>query len=73
MEKYGGVGQATDGSISNTAHALCMLDKQGCRHTLRICNTYCFPTVTGSTRTHLRVTFVYVLPVFFLKRDKVPG
>ena len=25
------------------AHALCMLDKWGYRHTLRICPTYCFP------------------------------
>jgi hypothetical protein len=24
----------------NMAYAQCMLDKQGCRHTLRICNTY---------------------------------
>ena len=25
----------------NTAHALCILDNQGYRHLLRICNTYC--------------------------------
>jgi len=30
----------------NTAQAFCMLDKEGYRHTLRICNTYCFSTVT---------------------------
>jgi hypothetical protein len=27
----------------NRAHAHCLLDNKGYRHTLRICNTYCFP------------------------------
>ena len=26
----------------STAHAHCMLDNLGCKHELRICNTYCF-------------------------------
>jgi len=39
VEKYFGAGQATD---DNMAHAHCMLDVQGYKHTLRICNTHCF-------------------------------
>jgi len=35
--------QATD---DNMAHAHCMLDTQFYKHTLRICNTYCFSTAT---------------------------
>ena len=40
----------------NTAHALCVLNKLGHRHKLRICNTYCFSTATVVTRTRLNVT-----------------
>jgi hypothetical protein len=32
-------GQATD---DNTTHAHCVLDKEACKYTLRMCNTYCF-------------------------------
>ena len=39
-----------------TAHALCMLGMYGYRNTLRMCNTYCFPTKTTVTRTRLNVT-----------------
>jgi hypothetical protein len=42
-EKYSTIGLATDG---NMAHVLCMLDVQGYKTTLRICNTYCFFTTT---------------------------
>jgi hypothetical protein len=38
-----------------TAHALCVLDKEGYRHTLRICVTYCIFKVTVTTRTRLNV------------------
>ena len=38
VEKYCRGGQATGG---NMAHAHCMLDTYGYRHTLRICNTCC--------------------------------
>jgi hypothetical protein len=41
VEKYCIVGQATD---DNMAHAHCMLDKQGYKHKLTICNNYCFST-----------------------------
>jgi len=40
----------------NAAHALCIRSNQGCRHTLRICNIYCFFTATMVTRTRLNVT-----------------
>ena len=40
----------------NMAHVLCMLDTQGYRHTLRICNIYCFPTAKIVTRTGLNLT-----------------
>ena len=62
MEKYGRTGQATD---DNMAHALCVLDDEGCRHTLRICNTYCFSTATMVARTHVNVT-LYILCLSFL-------
>jgi len=38
------------------AHAQCMLNNYGHKHALRICNTYCFPTVTMVTRTRLDIT-----------------
>jgi hypothetical protein len=53
VEKYCRAGQATD---DNTAHAHCILDNLGYKHTLRICNTYCFSTATLVARTHLSVT-----------------
>ena len=45
--------QAIDG---NVAHALCMLGIEGYKHTLRICNMYCFSTATMGTRTRFIVT-----------------
>jgi hypothetical protein len=43
----------------NTAHALCVLDNYGYRHTLRMCNTYCFSTATVVTRTHQVLCYTY--------------
>ena len=43
MEGYCRGGQATDDSY-NTAHEHCLLGTKGCKYTLRICDTYCFPT-----------------------------
>ena len=37
----------------NMAHAYGTLDNQGCRHTLRICNAYCFSVATMDKRTCL--------------------
>ena len=50
-------------TMYNTAHALCVLDNEDHRHTLRICNTYCFSTATIVTRTRLIVTCIRKLPV----------
>ena len=47
MEKYVTAGQATD---DNIAHALCTLDNEGYKHTLRLCNTYCVSTATMVSR-----------------------
>jgi len=52
VEKYCTAGQATD---DNMAHAHCMLDTKGYKHTLKICNTYCFSTATMVERKRLSV------------------
>jgi hypothetical protein len=64
VEKYGRTREVTGENI--TAHALCMLENQGYRHVLRICNTYCFSTATILTRTRLKFTFIRTLPVLFI-------
>ena len=51
LGKYGRTGQAAGDS---TAVALCMLDNQGCGHTLRIL----FSTATMVTLTRLNVTLI---------------
>ena len=53
MEKYYRDGQATDGK---TAHAHCMLDNKGYKHTLRMCNTSCSSTAKMVAGTLLSVT-----------------
>jgi len=50
VEKYCRAGQVTD---DNMAHAHFILDTQGYKHTLIICNTYCFSAATMVARTHL--------------------
>ena len=52
-QKCGRVWQAT---VDNIAHAHCLLDNQGYRHTLRICITCYFSTATTFARTILNVT-----------------
>jgi hypothetical protein len=54
---------------SSTAgkRALCMLDNYGDKHTVRICNTYCFCTGTVVTGTLLSVTlYVHCLPCYIV-------
>jgi hypothetical protein len=47
----------------------CMLDNKGCKHTLRICNTYCFSTARMVMRTRLSVTlYVHCLSYFVCKQ-----
>ena len=50
---------ATDDSME---HAYCMMDTYGYKHTLRICNTYCFSNATTVARTRLDVTLHVRLP-----------
>ena len=52
VDKYFRNRQATD---DNMAHALYMLDTQGCKHTLGIRNTYCFLTATMVARKRLNI------------------
>jgi len=59
MEKYYRAGQATD---NNMAHVHYMLDTYGYKHTLSICNTYCFSTATTVARKRINVTCT--LPAF---------
>jgi len=53
VEKYRRAGQPTD---DNMAHAHCMLDTEGYKHTLRKCNIYCFPTATTVAGMRFNVT-----------------
>jgi hypothetical protein len=59
-EKYCTACQITDDQI---LHALFMLNSNGYRHTLRICNTYHFSTATMITWTHFVAMFTRTLPV----------
>jgi hypothetical protein len=48
------------------AHAHCMLDNWGYKHTLAICNTYCFSTATVVAWTHIIVTlYLHFLSYFY--------
>jgi hypothetical protein len=51
------------------AHALCMLDNEGYRHTLRMCNTYRFSTVTNVSHMRLNITFIRAMPVLFVRSN----
>ena len=54
--------QAADDSMGN---ARCMLDTQGHKYTLRICNTYCFSTTTLVAQTCLNVMlYIHCLSCF---------
>jgi len=48
-----------DRTNDNMAHAHCMLDNEGYKHTLRMYNTYDFKTATMVVLTRFHVT-VYV-------------
>ena len=52
MEKYCKTGQAT---YDNMEHVQCMLCTWRYKHTLRICNSYCFSTATMVALTRLSV------------------
>ena len=63
VEKFCTTGQATD---NNTAHAHCVLYTSGCKHTLRILNTYCLSTSTMVTRRTPNVTSTRTLPLWLI-------
>ena len=52
----------------NTAHALCMIDNWGYRHSLRIWNTYCFSTAKVVMRTRPHVSTSHVLLPYSVNR-----
>jgi hypothetical protein len=64
VEKYSRAGQSTDDIM---AHAHCMLDTEGNKYTLRLCNTHCFSTATMVARMRLSVT-IYVHCLSFSSR-----
>jgi hypothetical protein len=63
VEKYYRAGQATDDKV---AHAHCTLDTLRYKHTLRICNTYCFSTATIVAQMRLNVTYIACLVNLFV-------
>ena len=68
MEKYFRGRQAT---VYHMAHAHCLLDTQGYKHTLRISNNLCFSTATKFARRQINVTFKRILFVFLFKSNNI--
>jgi len=68
MRKFGRILYSQKGHRwdSNTAHEHCMLDTKGYKHTLRICNTYCFSHYTTVAQTRLKCYVMRTLPVLFI-------
>jgi hypothetical protein len=68
-EKYCTAGEAADDTMVD---ARCMLDTQGYKHTLKICNTHCFSTITMAKRARLSVTLhLHRLPCFLVCRRSI--
>jgi hypothetical protein len=61
VDKNGKAGQATDDNIIRRMRIACCITKA--TDTLRIRNTYCFPTATMVTRTRLYLMFIRTVPV----------
>jgi hypothetical protein len=69
VEKQRTAEQATD---YNTAHVHSTLDIWGYKHTLRICNTYCFSTATMVAQMRLNVIlYVHCLSCSIYTRIKI--
>jgi len=67
VEKYCRDWQTTGG---NMAYSQCMMDSWDFRHTLRICNTYCFSNATMVTRTRLNATlYIFCLSCYSTYKD----
>jgi hypothetical protein len=62
LSKYGKTGQATDDNVIWRMRLACWITKatDGYRHTLEICNTYCFPTeqLLRERESMLRYTYI---------------
>ena len=56
--KYGRAVQATDDDMT---HAHYMLDNWRCKHTLKICNTYWFPTATIIQQKRVNSMLQYIV------------
>jgi hypothetical protein len=69
VKKYCTAGRATD---NNMAHTHCMLDTNVCKHTFRICNTYCFSTATMVARTRIKVTLHVICLSCLVLINKIP-
>jgi hypothetical protein len=66
-KKYCRAGQATDGNMANVH---CMLGTKVYKHTLRICNTYCFSTGAMFSRRPLNVTlYIYCLSCYLVMEE----
>jgi len=62
VTKYCTAGHAIDDKM---AHAVCLLGNSGYKHTLSLCNVYCFSTTTVA-RTRLNITlYVHCLSCLF--------
>jgi hypothetical protein len=70
VKKYCRAEQATD---DNMAHALCMLDTYGYKHTLAICNIYCFSTTAVVAQTRLSVALCVHCVNFLSKEQRCVG
>jgi len=67
VRKYSTAGQATDDTM---AHAHCMLNTQGYKHTLRIWNTYCSCTATMvAWKRHNVTLYIHCLSCFFYRLE----
>ena len=66
VEKYLRAGQATD---DNMAHAHCMLDTYGYKHTLRVCITYCFSTAQCFYERTLMLRYMYIASLVRLQKQ----
>jgi hypothetical protein len=68
VENYGSARQATDENIIWRMRFACWITKKY-KHTIRICNTYCFSTATMQTRTSLHVTlYLHCLSCYFISQ-----
>jgi hypothetical protein len=54
------------GRLQMTIWRMRLTDTWGYKHTLTMCNTYCFTTASNVVRTRLSVTFICTLPVLLI-------